>query len=379
MRVLFVTGVLNRGGAEIMLLDLVRNFSSNIKVHVLVNYLKEDAKEGVLTKDFEDANVTIHYTKTQWSSGLYSFYKSFSEIIESIGKVDIIHSHINVKSGFVGYCAAKNDIPRIITHSHGEIYYPINSIINAIRAFEFWFQKKLIKKYSSDYWACSLKAGKTLFSSVNDKDIRIINNAIDVRYFTSVEAEEIIQLKKYLKIENKLILGSVGRVVARKNLLFIVEILNELRNRKIDFVFVNIGKVDDSSYYAQVEEKIKEYNLHDFFLDLGLQSNVPLYMTMLDIFISPAKTEAFGMVAIESQACTVPTVISTEFPTDVDMDLGLVTFIDEFDSSKWADTILQMKNIDKPSSMDISQQFIKKGFDVKSNSQEVERNYVNRK
>ena len=375
IKILYVTGVLNRGGAEIMLLDLVKKLSSQTNVHILVNYLNEETRKGILTSDFEELGCEIHYIKTQWSEGLFKYYLSFKTVIKNIGEVDIIHSHINIKSGFVAFCAYQNRIPKIITHSHGEIYYPLTNLSNALRAFEFWFQKKLIKRYSSNYWACSVKAGRTLFAQVKETDIVVINNAIDLDHFTTVNKEAKDGLLIDLGLADTFVIGSVGRVVARKNLLFVIEILNFLNKKDIAFMFLNIGQVDDAVYYARVEQKIKEYSLESKVLNVGLQSEIPLYFSVLDVFISPARNEAFGMVALEAQACGVPVVISDHFPPEVDMNIGLASFMHGFNVEEWGYEIMKKTNAKKPSPASIKKAFIYKGFDSSTNATVVESLY----
>ena len=377
-KIIQVVGVLNRGGAELMLLDIAKNISNKYKLIFLVNYKKKSGpKEGVLDQEFLDLGCEIHYIETQWSNGLINYYRNFKTILKEIGNVDIIHIHINVKSGIVSLYAKIFQINKIIVHSHGEINYGYNNLKSIILSSEFFFQRQLIRLFATDFWACSLKAGKTLFRNKRDKDIIVIKNAINIESYEDVKESEIVSFKREMECQNKLLIGSVGRVVKRKNLSFVIDVLKELKKNKIDFIFINVGQVDDEDYFKEVQKKIHEYDLNENVLNLGLRDDIPQLMSSLDIFISPALNEAFGIVAIEAQAAGVTTILSNQFPREVDLNLGLVSFIDNFDSITWRDKILESKNLNKIDRKIIREAFEEKGFDIRKNINVIEELYEN--
>ena len=63
----------------------------------------------------------------------------------------------------------------------------------------------------------------------------------------------------------------------------------------------------------EVDFLVDKFGLNDYFLQYGLTDDVPNVMSTFDVFISPAKTEAFGIVAIEAQAMGIPCLLSTGF------------------------------------------------------------------
>ena len=377
IKILHIVGTMNRGGAELMLLDIAKNISAKYKLIFLVNYKDKNCKYGLLDQELLDLGCDIYYIKTQWTSGLIKYYISFKNILKKTGQVDVIHSHINVKSGFVSFCAKILNIKKIIVHSHGEINYWNKKFKSIVLNTEFIFQKILIHSFATDFWACSLKAGKTLFPHKKDKEIVVIKNAINIDPYQNILASEIHSIRNDFTSQPKLIIGSVGRVVKRKNLSFIIDVLHELKKNKIDFVFVNIGQIDDNEYFEQVKHKINKYDLCKDVIHLGLREDIPLLMSSLDVFISPAFNEAFGIVAIEAQAAGVKTVLSNQFPTEVDLGLGLVDFIGVFDPKIWMNTILVGKTMPAINNKLIRQTFQEKGFDIKKNITTIEHFYEN--
>ena len=70
IKILHVTGAMNRGGAEVMLMDIYRNISEKFHFDFLINYKH---KLGVVKGDFDEeiqANgAQIKYIPTQWDVG----------------------------------------------------------------------------------------------------------------------------------------------------------------------------------------------------------------------------------------------------------------------------------------------------------------------
>lgn len=374
-KIVQVVGVLNRGGAELMLLDIAKNISEKYKLVFLINYKNDNVKEGLLDQDFLDLGCELYYIKTQWSRGPLRYYINFKNILKKIGYIDTIHIHINVKSGIVSLFSKLLKIKKIIVHSHGEINYQNNDFKSIVLNSEFFYQKQLINKFATDFWACSIKAGKTLFPYKKNEEIIIIKNAINTDPYETIQDSEIIAVRNKFTDQNKLIIGSVGRIVKRKNLLFVIDILNEIKKSKVDFIFLNIGQVDDKNYFEKVNQKVKEYNLSNHVINLGLRDDIPILMSALDVFVSPAFNEAFGIVAIEAQAAGVRTVLSNQFPVDVDLGLGLVNFIDNFNPKIWRNEILNYNHIVKVDKKTIQKTFKEKGFDIKKNINVIESLY----
>jgi len=380
IKVLQITGAMNRGGAEVMLMDIYRNISKDIRFDFLVNY---KLKDGIVKGDFDDEIIEngarIKHIATQWDLGPISYLRAFKKIITEIGKPDVIHIHLNSRAGIIALVARLIGVKKIIVHSHGDLVFKGSFIKNLPGIIELKFQKLLIAFFATDFWGCSQIAIKSLFYSRTIKKGKtvIINNATAVDDYLDVLQKDTIKLKSTFKIqEETLIIGSVGRIVRRKNIGFVIEILNILNKRNIDFVFVNVGKIEDEMYMKEITDKIKSYQLESRVINLGLRDDIPCLMSTFDVFISPAHNEAFGMVAAEAQAAGLPCVLSTEFPKTIDMNLNLVSFVNNFNANNWADELIRVsgqKCFDKKL---IKECFIKRGFDVKENVKTIENFYL---
>ncbi len=379
LKVLQVVGRMNRGGAEVMLMDLYRNLSDDISFDFLINY---KVKQGIATGDFdseiEGLGGSIKYIGAQWDIGPIKYIKEFKRITKELGKPDVIHIHLNAKSGLIALAAKLSGINKIIVHSHGMLKTDFTSLKTSLSSIELIFQRMLINVFTTDYWACSEQAFKSLFYKFTLKSNKkqLINNAIDIHKFISVDKCVSLTIKN-THGNGRFIIGVVGRIVKSKNLLFVVEILKVLQDSKLDFICIVVGRVDDYNYMKEVEIKIQAYQLKDKIKFLGLSDDIPLVMSTFDIFISPSEKEAFGMVAAEAQAAGLPCLLSNNYPDSIDMKLGLVTFLNILNPVVWADNILE-SNYKRIVSKDlILNTFQELGFDVNNNILKVESVYRN--
>ncbi|RLA64167.1 MAG: hypothetical protein DRQ78_06270 [Epsilonproteobacteria bacterium] len=377
LHVLQVVGTMNRGGAEVMLMDIYRTISEDFHFDFLVNY---KTKIGIEKGDFDDEILslggTVKYIGTQWDLGPIQYIKQFKSICDEIGIPDVVHIHLNAKSGLIALAAKKAGIKKIIVHSHADLKFRGSFLNTLFSKVELFFQKMLILKYTTDFWGASKEANNSLFSTPISKQTVVINNAVDIEVFQNVSSEQITEFRNSLNIgENTLVLGNVGRIVRHKNVSFIIDILDKLNQKGIDFKFIFAGRIDDKTYMQEINDKIIQYKLIDKIIYLGIRNDIPVVVSSLDIFVAPALKEGFGLVAVEAQATGIPCVLYTGFPSSVDMGLGLVSFISSFDSDKWLNEIIKVKNNKSSDKELISSAIQNKGFDIKKNTEIVEKLY----
>ena len=75
--------------------------------------------------------------------------------------------------------------------------------------------------------------------------------------------------------------------------------------------------------------------------------------------------------SVEAQAAAVPCVLFKGFPKTVNMNLGLVSFVDDFNPVTWSDNIMQAlarKKVEKELILDVIRSM---GFDAKENAIKV--------
>jgi len=376
LHVLHVCGALNRGGAEIMMMDIYRNISSNTRFDFLINYkIKAKKPVGDFDNEIIQMGGRLKHIGTQWDLGVVKYIVEFKKIINEIGRPDVVHIHLNSRCGVIALAARLCGIKKIIAHSHDILLFegPLLASLPAI--IELKLQKLLIALFATDYWACSAAASESLFYGWMGriKKSVIIKNAINVSAFQMARRNpDRSILAKYGLSKDSIVIGNVGRVIRRKNVDYVMDVLKELRDMDVDFLFVFAGRVDDECYMSEVMCKAKNNKIDDMLVYLGDQDNIPAIMCMFDVFIAPNKQEGFGMTAVEAQAAGLPCLLSNGFTEDVDMSLGLVSFMDGWDPRGWAEKIITLKREKNVSSTEIYEKFTARGFDSVANAALIE-------
>ena len=160
--ILEVTGRMDRGGAETMLVDIIKQTHQNFNYIFLINVKDENECAGQYDSILKSLGCKFYYIGTVWSMGISAYTKRFESICSEIGNtvapIDVVHCHMNSKCGTVLRAAKRAGIKKRIAHSHAEIRFngSIPSVI--VNYAELYFQKILINKYATDFWGCSEKA-----------------------------------------------------------------------------------------------------------------------------------------------------------------------------------------------------------------------------
>lgn len=118
-----------------------------------------------------------------------------------------------------------------------------------------------------------------------------------------------------LKLEDKKVLLSVGRLVERKGFLWFIEnVVPKLLKQKNDFVYLIAG---DGLFRERIENAAANNGLEEYVIMLGKvdDETLKLLYNASDIFIMPnipveEDMEGFGIVILEAASCSVPVVAS---------------------------------------------------------------------
>lgn len=138
------------------------------------------------------------------------------------------------------------------------------------------------------------------------------SNGVDLELFnpTGVREAERVSLQQELKLNSVFTLGYVGRLVDRKGISELYEAFNRLYEKHSHIRLLVVGR----PYFDQIKDKSLMYafSKHPGIVMVGLQplERIPLYLSIMDLFVLPAYWEGFGNVLIQAAAMGLP-VLST--------------------------------------------------------------------
>jgi glycosyltransferase involved in cell wall biosynthesis len=125
-----------------------------------------------------------------------------------------------------------------------------------------------------------------------------------------------------------LLLLFVGAVTARKDVLFLVEMMPRLRRIIPELKLVVVGPVFEDEYGARFGARIAELGLSDCVCSVGYIDDPGPYFRICDIFVFASHQEGFGNVIIEAMAYRLP-VVARLLPgvTDYIIDSGATGYL----------------------------------------------------
>ena len=383
IRVMHVTGPMNFGGAEVMMMELIRHKCVSTKVDFLIHQRSSAiGVEAAFDQEIKSLGCSLHNIVTPVQSGIFKYLAAFKSVMEAEGVPDVIHIHLNARSGIVVLAAKLNGIKKIVVHSHAALTFRGSTLYKIAANIELGISKVLFAAFATDFWGCSQEAIDSLFPKYFTRNTprRIINNAIDVECYLNV-SEVVAQSTREVMAPSYdgLLLGTVGRIVAHKNVAFLVGVIEELNAMGIAAKLAIVGREEDQAYLADMRKRAAVAGVEDQIIFLGARSDIAQVMSAFDVFVSPAIKEGFGLVGAEAQAAGTPCVLPTGFPEMVDMKLGLVTFVEQFSAPVWANAIAKMAGKRCPRNEKISEAFSVAGFSAKENTLQIERAYRDEK
>lgn len=329
LRILQVVTIMNRGGLETMLMNYYRQIDRS---KIQFDFMVHRAERGDYDDEIESLGGKI-FRMPQIRPGNYQKYFTLLEQFFTVHTgYRVVHSHINENSSFVLRAAKRAGVPCRIAHSH-------TSDLGLDIKFPFrLYARMVMKDQPNEYFACSRRAGEWLFGKkvLNSKELTILKNAINVEEFKFNE-ETRKQLRKELGLENKLVIGHIGRFNKSKNHEFLIDIFKAVQTGCPEAVLMMVG---DGQLRSKIEKKVQRLGLISHVKFLGLRSDISKLLQVMDVFVFPSFFEGLPVVMVEAQAAGLRCIVSDSITRETDFT-GRVDFISLNESSeKWASIIL---------------------------------------
>ena len=297
MKILHLITTLAGGGAEFHLLTLCR-YQRKQGMEVVVACLSEYGKDGrSLRRDFENEGIRV----IRLCDGHRFEFRSFLRIVRFVQmeQPDILHTHL----------------PRAdLTGALARFLHPSVVWICSLHAI-----------YSDDWsgrW--SLPVLRFLWSRADA--IICISHAVSdwliaggmpanrakVIYY-GIESDKFSQprldLRKDWALNGSSIVGSIGRLEARKGHDCLIEAMAGL-SKRLPNVLLLIAGHDSWGYGVTLQRRIDELGLKERVRLIGFQNDVASFLSALDVFAFASNSEGFGQVLVEAMAMAKPVVAS---------------------------------------------------------------------
>ena len=278
MKIIFVIGSLDSGGAEKVVSIIANSFSQNNQIHI-ITWSGNDSFYN-LKNNIEHHKLNLSYSKKKHKFHLYFNFLKLKRLTNQIDQIkpDIVISFITSTNIIAIIATNISKIPIIISERSNLFTTKINP---------FWFRlRKLIYKYS------------------------------DILVLQTVESMEIAQVngiasKRILVVPNPIEKYSFHNTIKSEIILFVGRLSKEKRVKDLIVAFYKIQKsyddyelwiVGDGPENNNLKELTKELNLFHKVKFLGRKKDVKNYYRKANIFVLPSVSEGFPNVILEAMS-----------------------------------------------------------------------------
>ena len=114
VRILHTVGMMNRGGAETMLMNIFRHINRD---KFTFFFLVHSPDTGAYDREIRQLGGTLYYLPSLGTVGFTRYIVNLYRFILRSGPYDIVHSHLDWQGGAIAVAAKLAGMKTIIVHS----------------------------------------------------------------------------------------------------------------------------------------------------------------------------------------------------------------------------------------------------------------------
>ena len=308
MKILLVITKGEIGGAQQVVLNLAKNLKKENNDVVVGFGEGQYLKERLTTLNIPFHNFKQLKRSTNPLKNLF-FILELKKFLDQ-NKFDVVHFHSsNTLSGAISAKLSKYK-PKTIFTFHGLSVLDPNYEIKRPLRFLFWLYFKFFLLFVDEkIFICkyNLEIAKKIHLV---KDGKIVYNTInqdELHFLDKVDARKILSEKCHVNLNDKFIIGSIGRLAYPKNYEFLISVFPKILKIKNNAVCVIIGEGSEREKY---ENLIKKLGLENKIFLPGEDQNASYLLKALDLFVLPSKYEGYPTVLLEAKLAEIPILAS---------------------------------------------------------------------
>ena len=367
IRILHVIGIMNRGGAETMIMNLYRKID---RTKVQFDFVEHTNNHAVFDDEILKLGGRIYNCPKYNGKNHIAYKKWWNEFCEEhADEYTAVHGHIGSTAAIYLKITKKYGL-YTIAHSHSSgSARDIKSILYKIMSYN-------TRNIADYFFTCSEAAGMDRYGKkvvMRTDKYSVLNNAIDVDEFIYNE-ETRIEVRNDLNFkDDEFVIGHIGRFTQEKNHKFILEIFSEYLKNGFSGKLILIG---DGPLRDKMELYAKTLEIENSVSFLGVRSDVNELLQAMDVLLFPSLFEGLPVTLVEAQASGLPCIISDVIPKDTILSRNLINMINlKEDISKWVEVILSKRNLKRENTSEIIK---KAGFDINQTAKWLEEFYVSK-
>ena len=297
-RILHIFGRMNRGGAEMRTLDVMRHVDRD---RFRMHYCALSGQPGDLDDEIRALGGDVHMLPLG-----VSFPRKFRRLLRQHG-IDVVHSHVHHPSGFFMRLAALEGTRVRATHfrttSDGRT-------MNPGRRAKVALLRRWIDKYSTDLLAVSRGTMASAWRAdwQADPRCRVIYNGIDLAPFAAPRDRDGVSREFGLAPGDPLYIH-VGRFDEQKNHMRLAPIFAEVVRAEPASRLLLVGR-GGNDIESRLRARLAALGIAHAVVFAGLRSEVPRLLKSADAMIFPSHFEGLPGAVLEACAAGTPVLAS---------------------------------------------------------------------
>lgn len=366
IHVLVLMPAVDRSGVQRITLNYMRKIDSE---KIKYDFLVCGAEKCDYEDEIKSMGGLVYYMSPLHTAKTGAYKKEFRRFLSEHREYEVVHSYLEEKSYYALRIAQEMNIP--IRICHGQLHPAHVTWKSPLK----YYRKYRLRKYYTHGMACSKEVAQWLFGPLKAKDTVIMKNAVDT---TALKKDMDIEreIRQEYGLDDKLVIGNVGKFVKENNQKFLVDIFAEIHRRRPDSVLVLAGDGDSSTeqrYKDKVKERVKEMRLEASVIFAGVKSDIERVMHAFDVVVMPSASGGFPISLVEAQSMGIKCVVSDVVTQKCNLTGSMQFMPLELRASVWAGRILQYV---KEPVVDKSYKVVDKGYDIKSSATKLQRYYI---
>ena len=363
IRVLHSVSNMDRAGIETMLMNYYRHMD---RTKVQFDFLCNKKKPGAYDDEVKSMGGRIYHTPGLNPAKYPLYLKYMKTLFQKHPEYKIVEAHNGALGVYALHAAKANKIPTRIFHAHGA------SITKDWKLPLKLVCKALLPSNMTHHYTCGIAAAECYFGSkvVQAGDYKLIPNAIEVERFTYNEKVRSEMRKKH-NLEDKHVIGHVGRFMAQKNHTFLIDVFAEYvkQDDKAQLVLLGDGELMDT-----VKQKVKERGIEKHVTFVGNVGNANEWYQAFDCFVLPSIWEGLPVVGVEAQAADLPCIFSDNVTKEIGFSDKAQFISLDANKSVWTDAF--KKALVHTERKDATDLIVKNNYDIKTEAIKLQNAYL---
>ena len=363
IRVLHVIGIMNRGGAEAMIMNLFRNID---RTKIQFDFVENSFERAAFDDEIEALGGKIFRCPHFNGKNYFQYKKWWKDFFHNhSGEYTIIHGHIGSTAAIYLKIAKQNGL-FTIAHSHSSgTDYSLHAKLYSALSFN-------TRNIADSFFACSQAAGIDRYGekTTRGRNYKVLNNAIETNKFAYNDNFR-QKIRTEFQLQDKIVIGHIGRLITVKNHHFLLDVFNEIKKHKnnVKLMCVGGGELRDN-----LEAYAKELGIADDVIFTGVRGDINEIIQAMDFFVFPSLYEGLPVTLVEVQTSGLPCVISDKVPDESILTKDLVTVMSLNQSAgEWAEHIISRLGERRYSRVD---EIKAKGYDITETAKWLEEFYL---